>query len=252
MDRSGGGRVTRVAVVTGGSRGIGRACAVALGEGGWTVAVGYRGSESDAAETLTAVEDAGAKGTVVRIDVLDESSVTEAFRQVGADLGPVVGLVNCAGVSRDGLAVKFPLEEWDRTMDTNARGSFLCSRAALRSMLRERWGRIVNVSSAVALRGNAGQSVYAASKAALLGMTRSLAREVGARGITVNAICPGYVETDMTGDISEEARRTLVGNTPLGRPARLEEIAAVVRFLCSDDASYVNGAVLSVDGGLTA
>ncbi len=244
--------MTRVAVVTGGSRGIGRACAVALGEGGWTVAVGYRGSEADAASTLEAVEDAGAKGMVVRLDVLDESSVAEAFRQVGSDLGSVVGLVNCAGVSRDGLAVKFPSEEWDRTMDTNARGSFLCSRAALRSMLRERWGRIVHVSSAVALRGNAGQSVYAASKAALLGMTRALAREVGARGITVNAICPGYVQTDMTADISEEARRTLVGNTPIGRPARLEEIAAVVRFLCSDDASYVNGAVVAVDGGLTA
>jgi 3-oxoacyl-[acyl-carrier protein] reductase len=119
-------------------------------------------------------------------------------------------------------------------------------------MLRERWGRIVNVSSAVALRGNAGQSVYAASKAALVGMTRSLAREVGARGITVNVICPGYVETQMTADISEEARRLLLDNTPVGRPARLEEIAAVVRFLCSDDASYVNGAVLAVDGGLTA
>src|SRR5207244_8256375 len=160
--------------------------------------------ESDAASNLEAVEDAGAKGMTVRIDVLDESSVAEAFRQVGSDLGPVVGLVSCAGVSRDGLAVRFPLEEWDRTMDTNARGSFLCSRAALRSMLRERWGRIVNVSSAVALRGNAGQAVYAGSKAALLGMTRSLGREVGARGITVNAICPGYVETEMTAELSEQ------------------------------------------------
>src|SRR5207247_5937934 len=121
-----------------------------------------------------------------------------------------------AGVSRDGLAVRFPLEEWDRTMDTNARGTFLCSRASLRSMLRERWGRIVNVSSAVALRGNAGQAVYAASKAALLGMTRSLAREVGPRGITVNVICPGYVQTSMTAEISEEARQAPVGNTTVG------------------------------------
>jgi 3-oxoacyl-[acyl-carrier protein] reductase len=137
-------------------------------------------------------------------------------------------------------------------MDTNVRGTFLCSRTAMRSMLRERWGRIVNVSSAIALRGNSGQSVYGASKSALLGMTRALAREVGSRGITVNVICPGYVETGMTAVISEEARRILVQNTPIGRPARHEEIAAVVRFLCSDEASYVNGAVVAVDGGLTA
>jgi 3-oxoacyl-[acyl-carrier protein] reductase len=244
--------VTPVALVTGGSGGIGRASAIALAEGGWTVAVGYRSGEAAAAETLTDVEDAGAKGMIVSLDVSDEASVGEAFRQVAADLGPVVGLVNCAGVSRDGLAVKFPAREFDRTMATNVRGGFLCCRAALRSMLRERWGRIVNVSSAVALRGNAGQAVYAASKAALLGMSRSLAREVGARGITVNVICPGYVETGMTAEISEEARRALVGNTPVGRPARLEEVAAVVRFLCSDEASYVNGAVVAVDGGLTA
>jgi 3-oxoacyl-[acyl-carrier protein] reductase len=249
---SGGGVVTRVALVTGGSGGIGRACAIALAEGGWTVAVGYRTGEAAAAKTLQAVEDAGAKGATVHVDVTDEHSVAEAFQQASADLGAVGGLVNCAGVSRDGLAVKFPMEEFDRTMDTNVRGGFLCSRAALRSMLRERWGRIVNVSSAVALRGNAGQAVYAASKAALLGMTRSLAREVGARGITVNAICPGYVETEMTAELSEQARQTLVGNTPVGRPARLEEIGAVVRFLCSDEASYVNGAVVAVDGGLTA
>jgi len=244
--------MTRVAVVTGGSRGIGRACAIALADGGWTVAVGYRSGEAEAADTLKGVEDAGAKGMTVRLDVADEASVGEAFQEVTGVLGPVVGLVNSAGVSRDGLAVKFPAEEFDRTIATNVRGSFLCSRAALRSMLRERWGRIVNVSSAVALRGNAGQAVYAASKAALLGMTKSLAREVGSRGITVNVICPGYVETGMTAGISDEARRLLVENTPIGRPARHEEVAAVVRFLCSDEASYVNGAVVAVDGGLTA
>jgi len=254
VDRLGtGGRMSsRVALVTGASRGIGRACALALGEGGWHVAIGYRSSEADAEKVLHALEDTGGKGMIVRLDTSEETSIADAFREIGAGLGPVLGLVNSAGVSRDGLAVKYPTEELDRTLDVNVRGSFLCARTALRSMLRERFGRIVNVSSAVALRGNAGQSAYAASKAALTGMTRALAREVGSRGITVNAICPGYVETEMTARLPEEAKATLVAQTPLGRAGLPEEIAAVVRFLMSDEAAYVNGAVMAVDGGLTA
>ena len=242
----------RVAAVTGASRGIGRACAEALATSGWRVAIGYRSGEADAKETVRAIEDAGGSAVAVHIDVEDEASIVEAFREVAQALGPVVGLVNNAGTSRDGLALRYPTEELDRTIGTNLRGTFLCSRTALRTMLKERWGRIVNVSSAVALRGNAGQAAYAASKAGILGMTRALAREVGSRGITVNAVCPGYLQTELTAEISDEAKRMLVDNTPLGRPARLEEIAAVVRFLMSDEASYVNGAVVAVDGGLTA
>ncbi|MBI4260996.1 MAG: 3-oxoacyl-ACP reductase FabG [Actinobacteria bacterium] len=242
----------RVALVTGASGGIGRACAVSLAEDGWAVAVGYRSSEAAARETLQAVEEAGGKGTVVRLDVTDEGGVREAFRTVAEDLGPVAGLVNNAGMSRDGLAIRYPTAAFDRTMETNARGAFLCSREALRDMLRSRWGRIVNVSSAVALRGNPGQVAYAASKAAMIGMTRSLAREVGSRGITVNAVCPGVVITDMTEGLPDERIAALVGNTPAGRPGTPAEVGAAIRFLLSEEAGYVNGAVLAVDGGLTA
>jgi 3-oxoacyl-[acyl-carrier protein] reductase len=242
----------RVALVTGASRGIGRACAEALAAGKWRVAVGYRTGEAEAKEAVKGIEDGGGSAVAVHVDVEDEASIAEAFRETAQALGAVVGLVNNAGTSRDGLALRYPTDELDRTIGTNLRGTFLCSRAGLRTMLKERWGRIVNVSSAVALRGNAGQSAYAASKAGILGMTRALAREVGSRGITVNAVCPGYLQTELTAEISDEAKRLLVDNTPLGRPARPEEIAAVVRFLMSEDASYVNGAVVAVDGGLTA
>jgi 3-oxoacyl-[acyl-carrier protein] reductase len=243
---------SKVAVVSGGSRGIGRASAEALAAAGWTVAVGYRSNEADAKETLDALESAGTPGMAVFLDVTDESSVQEAFRRVSDEAGPITGLVNNAGYSRDGLLLKYSMEEYERTMATNLRGSFLCARAALRSMLREKWGRIVNMSSAVALHGNAGQTVYAATKSGLLGLTTSLAREVGAKGITVNALCPGLLETEMTSHLNDEARAYYLDQTPMRRPASLEEVASVVRFLMSDEASYVNGAAIPVDGGLTA
>lgn len=245
-------RPPRVAVVTGGSRGIGRACAEALAAAGWRVAIGYRTNEADAKETLDAIERSGGLGMVVPLDALDEGSVREAFARTVETLGPVTGLVNNAGFSQDGLLLRYPMDLYDRTMDTNVRGAFLATQVALRTMLRARWGRIVNLSSAVALRGNAGQTAYAASKSALVGFTRSLAREVGAKGITVNAVCPGLVDTEMTSHLTEEARAFYLDQTPLGRTARLEEVAAVVRFLMSEEASYVNGAVIPVDGGLTA
>lgn len=245
-------RSDKVALVTGGSRGIGRACAEALAAGGWRVAIGYRTNDADAKETLAAIERANGQGAVVPLDALDEASVTEAFRQVAETLGPVNGLLNNAGFSKDGLLITYDMGAFDRTIDTNVRGAFLCTRAALRGMLRARWGRIVNMSSIVALRGNAGQTAYAASKAALVGLTKSLAREVGARGITVNAVLPGLVITDMTSHLNEQAQAYYIDQTPAGRTATLEEVSSVVRFLMSEDASYVNGVAMPVDGGLSA
>ena len=243
---------SKVAVVTGASRGIGRACTIALSRAGWTVAVGYRSDEAAAKDVLGALEAAGTPGLTVFLDTTDEASVSEAFRRVTEEAGNVTGLVNNAGFSQDGLLLKYSMETYDKTMATNVRGAFLCAQAAMRGMLREKWGRIVNVSSAVALHGNAGQSVYAASKTALLGLTKSLAREIATKGVTVNAICPGLVETEMTSHLDDRARAFYVEQTPLGRTATLEEVSAVVRFLMSDEASYVNGAVIPVDGGLTA
>ena len=243
---------SKVAVISGGSRGIGRACGESLAAAGWTVAIGYRSREADAKEALDALEAAGTPGLAVYLDVTDEQSVQEAFRRMTDEAGNVTGLLNNAGMSRDGLLLRYPMDVYEQTMATNLRGSFLCARAALRGMLREKWGRIVNMSSAVAIHGNAGQTVYGATKAGLVGLTRSLAREVAAKGVTVNAICPGLLDTEMTSHLTDEARAYYVDQTPLGRPATFAEVAAVVRFLMSEEASYVNGVVLPVDGGLTA
>lgn len=243
---------SRVAVVTGATRGIGRACAVELARAGWSVAIGYRSDETAAKDTLTELEAAGTPGMTVFLDTIDQASVQEGFRRVADEMGNVTGLVNNAGFSQDGLLLKYSMDTYDKVMDTNVKGAFICAQSAMRGMLRERWGRIVNMSSAVALRGNAGQTVYGASKTALIGLTKALAREVGGKGITVNAVCPGLVDTEMTSHLEEKARAFYLDQTPIGRTATLDEVASVVRFLMSEESSYVNGAVIPVDGGLTA
>ena len=241
-----------VGLVTGASRGIGRAAALALARMGLRVAVGYR-SDAEAADEVVAKAVAdGAETLAVFVDVQREESIDEAFGQVERELGPVRVLVNNAGFTKDGLVAKYGTATWDTTMDVNLRGPFLCSRRALPAMLKARWGRIVNVASVAAIRGNAGQTAYTASKAGLAMFTRSLAREVGGRGITVNAVCPGFVETKMTEVQSEETRRRYLEMTPAGRFGTPEEVAAVIAFLAGGEAAYVNGAVVAVDGGLSA
>lgn len=241
-----------VALVTGASRGIGHATSLALARAGLPVAVGYRSDQEGAEEAVAKAAAEGSAASAIHLDVQDESSIDQAFRQIEQELGQVGVLVNNAGYTRDGLAVKYSTESWDTTMGVNLRGAFLCSRRALRAMLKARWGRIVNVASAAALRGNAGQAAYSASKAGLVGMTKSLAREVGGRGITVNAVCPGFVDTRMTEIQGEEVRRRYIEMTPAGRFGTADEVAVVISFLASSEAGYVNGAVISVDGGLTA
>jgi 3-oxoacyl-[acyl-carrier protein] reductase len=241
-----------VALVTGASRGIGSATCLALARAGFAVGVGYRSDPDGAEDTVAKARADGGTALSVAVDVRDEASIDEAFKRMQSELGPVRVLINNAGYTKDGLAVKYSTESWDATVETNLKGAFLCSRRALPAMLKARWGRLVNVASAAALRGNAGQAAYSASKAGLVGMTKSLAREVGGRGITVNAVCPGFVETRMTEVQNEEIRQRYVDMTPAGRFGSPEEVAAVIAFLCGPDASYVNGAVVSVDGGLTA
>ncbi len=241
-----------IALVTGASRGIGSASALALARAGLAVAIAYRSDPAGAEDTAAKVRADGGTALEVPLDVRDENAVDQAFRAVEAELGPVRVLVNNAGYTKDGLAVKYATESWEATIGTNLTGAFLCSRRALPAMLKSRWGRIVNVASAAALRGNAGQAAYSASKTGLVGLTKSLAREVGGRGITVNAICPGFVHTRMTEPQSEEIRQRYIDMTPAGRFGTPEEVAAVIAFLASAEAAYVNGAVISVDGGLTA
>ena len=244
--------MTRVAMVTGASRGIGRATSLALAADGLAVACGYASDDAGAKETVRAIEEAGGTAAAFRADVAEEDQVAELFRSVAEWREAPLVLVACAGFNRDGLAVKYQLGDWDRTMGVNLTGTFLCTKAALPAMLKARWGRIVTVSSVTGLRGNAGQAAYAASKSGLLGFTRSIAREYGGRGITANAVCPGFIDTQMTSGLPDKAREALTREIPAGRTGTPEETASLIRFLARDEASYVNGAVMTVDGGLTA
>ncbi len=239
----------RIALVTGASQGIGRACALELAKAGATVALAAR-NEVKLAEVAAEIEAAGGKAAAFALDVASGESISTGAKSILERFGKVEILVNNAGITRDGLMLRMRRPDWEDVLGTNLTGAFLLTQAVLSPMLRNRWGRIINITSVVGRTGQAGQVNYAASKAGLIGMTRSMAREVASRGITVNAVAPGYIETPMTAVLDEKQREGMMAQIPLGRPGTDMDIAQAVAFLASDGASYITGHVLDVNGGM--
>ena len=239
----------RVAFITGASRGIGKACAQALSQGGARVILAARNREK-LEELAAEIRAAGREAYVVGIDLASSDSIKQAFAKAHSEFGVTEVLVNNAGVTKDGLAIRMKSEDWHTVLNTNLTGAFFCTQQVLQPMMRARWGRIINISSVVGEMGNAGQANYSASKAGLIGLTKSLAQEMGGRGITVNAVAPGFVQTDMTGVLSDEMKEKLLTNIPLRRMGEPADVAAAVKFLASEEAGYVTGHVLDVNGGL--
>ncbi len=240
----------KTALVTGGSRGIGRATALELARLGANVVVNYRGSTEAAREVQALIEEQGGRAIAVGADVSQSAEVDRLFATIAQTFSNVDILVNNAGLTRDTLLMRMSEADWDAVLTTNLKSTYLCAKAALRGMLRVRWGRIVNVSSLAGIVGNAGQTNYAAAKAGVIALTKSLAQEVGSRGVTVNAVAPGLIETEMVAHLSETLRQQILSHVALGRIGTPEEVAAVIGFLCSPAAGYVTGQVLVVDGGM--
>ncbi len=240
----------KVAVVTGGSRGIGRAICLRLASMGATVVVNYVSKAEAAEETVAQVEKAGGKAVVSCFNVADASEVQAAFKKIISDCGRLDILVNNAGITRDGLLMKMKEENWDAVLDTNLKGAFNCIKAVSRPMMKQRWGRIINISSVIGFAGNAGQVNYAAAKAGLTGLTRATAQELASRGITVNGVAPGYIDTDMTSGLAADVKEVILREIPLSCMGKADDIAASVAFLASDDARYITGQFIHVNGGM--
>jgi 3-oxoacyl-[acyl-carrier protein] reductase len=240
---------TRVAFVSGASRGIGKACALALSAAGNRVVLAARNTEK-LEEVADEIRSKGAEAFVAQLDLGSVDSIKEAFAKASKEFGRIDILVNNAGITKDGLALRMKKDDWDVVINTNLSGSFFAIQQVLQGMMRERWGRIINITSVVGEAGNAGQSNYSASKAGLIGVTKSLAQEMASRGITVNAVAPGFIETDMTGVLSPEVKEKILAGIPLKRMGTAEDVAAAVAFLASDAAGYITGHVLDVNGGM--
>jgi len=239
----------RTALITGASRGIGRACALALSEAGARVALAARNTEQ-LEELAGQIRGQGREAFVVPLDLASPESIREAAGKVTKEFGPILILVNNAGITKDGLALRMKKADWDTVLATNLTGAFLMSQQVLQGMMRERWGRIIYISSVVGEMGNPGQANYVASKAGLIGLTKSLAQEMGSRNITVNAVAPGFIETDMTHGLSQELKDKMLANIPLRRMGKAEDVAGAVTFLASEAAAYITGHVLDVNGGI--
>ena len=239
----------RIAFITGASRGIGRACAISLAGTGHRVILAARNLEK-LEETAAAIRATGAQADPVEIDMSSPDSIKNAFAKASKEIGRIDILVNNAAITRDGLAMRMKQADWDAVIQTNLSGAFLAIQQVLPGMMRERWGRIVNISSVVGESGNAGQANYVASKAGLIGLTKAVAQEMGSRGVTVNAIAPGFIDTDMTAVLPAELKEKMLQSIPLKRFGTPEDIAAAVRFLASEEASYITGHVLDVNGGM--
>lgn len=240
----------KIALVTGGSRGIGRAVCLKLASMGATVGINYVSNATAAEETLKQVEAIGGKGFMARFDVADAEAVQENIKEIIAVHGKIDILVNNAGITRDGLMARMKEDDWDSVLDTNLKGAFLCSKAVMRAMMKQRWGRIVNVSSVVGFIGNSGQVNYGAAKAGLTGLTKSMARELAGRNITVNCVAPGFIVTEMTDGLTEDVQEALKAQIPMGILGTPEDVAASVGFLASADSNYVTGQTLHVNGGM--
>lgn len=244
-------KLTRAAVVTGGSRGIGRAVCVALAKQGCNVVVNYCHGEAAAAETAALCKELGVEAVTVQADVSTAEGCKKLFEEAVNAFGRVDILVNNAGVTRDNLILRLSEEDFDTVLNANLKGAFLCCKEAARRMVRQRYGRIVNLSSVVGLRGNAGQTNYSASKAGLIGLTKSLAKELASRNVTVNAVAPGFIATDMTDALSEKQREAILGRIASKRLGEPEDVAKLVRFLASEEAGYITGQVICIDGGMS-
>lgn len=241
--------MTKVALVTGASRGIGRAIAIQLARAGFIV-VGTATSQAGADDITAALQEAGAEGCGMVLDVTDAGQIQARVNEINEVFGPPGVLINNAGITRDDLLLRMKEEDWAAIIDTNLTSVYRLCKTCLRGMIKARWGRIVNVGSVVGATGNPGQTSYAAAKAGIVGFTKSLAKEVASRGITVNTVAPGFIDTDMTRQLAEDQRRALLSAIPLGRLGEAEEVAYAVAFLCSDQAAYITGETLHVNGGM--